>query len=183
LAPYSVNWFGYNPMSLAVGVYSVEITDANGCLLTLGFDISQPDALLVNVATSDVSCSGLNDGTATLTINGGTTPYIENWYGNNPVALASGNYAVEVTDANGCMASSQFTINQPVAPELSFVVTNVINCAGASTGAVNMTITGSYTSILWSNGATTEDLANIPAGIYSVAVFYGNSSDSSSILC
>ena len=122
---YDFQWSGPSTNStnedvsnLAKGVYNVVITDAFGCEITATYEIDGPDnPLLINsVTTTNVSCNGLSDGTASLNnqITGGTSPYINiDWDGENPDVLVAGNYNVEVTDANGCKSSSSYTIFEP----------------------------------------------------------------------
>ena len=74
-----------------------------------------PNNLLMMVAATitatDVTCFGLNNGSATVNITGGTNPYTPNWSNGGANAtisnLAQGNYSVTVTDANGCTSSVQ----------------------------------------------------------------------------
>ncbi|MFH1320022.1 MAG: SprB repeat-containing protein, partial [Bacteroidota bacterium] len=79
---------------------------------------------------TDITCYGDNDGTATVTAFGGTTPLTYLW--DDPSAqntttatgLAPGTYIILVTGADGCSASSSVTIIEPDVLTLS---TNYIN--------------------------------------------------------
>jgi len=75
-----------------------------------------------------------------------------------------------VTDANGCQNFAAVTINEPAELTASSVATDE-NCQVAS-GAIDLSVTGGTApfSFNWSNDATTEDLDNLEAGIYSVGV-------------
>ncbi|HQU65314.1 MAG TPA: Ig-like domain-containing protein, partial [Flavobacteriaceae bacterium] len=78
------------------------------------------------------------------------------------------------TYGSGCTlpsVSDDATITIPTNPTASVVVDNV-ECNGDSTGNIDLTVTGGtppYT-FAWSNGATTEDLTNVPAGVYNVTI-------------
>ncbi|MBH83756.1 MAG: hypothetical protein CMP70_03675 [Flavobacteriales bacterium] len=133
---YDFQWSGPSTNStnedvsnLAKGVYNVTITDAFGCEMTASYEVDGPDnPLFINsVITSDVSCNGLSDGSASLNnqITGGTSPYINiDWDGENPNVLSAGNYSVEVTDNNGCKSSASYTIFEPTDYSVSLDVIN-----------------------------------------------------------
>ncbi len=159
---------------LAAGTYIFTVTDANTCSKTGSVTVSQPPPLSISSSKTDVKCNGGSDGTATITATAGTPAYsfklgtTMNGTGSF-TGLAAGTYIFTVTDANTCSKTGSVTIGQPLALSLSRTVTNVL-CNGASTGAINLTVTGGtpgYT-YAWSNGAVTEDLTNIAAGTYVV---------------
>ena len=112
-APYNQDWLGDDPLALAQGNYSYTITDTNGCNITNFVSINQPNELLVTSNVNNVSCHGYSDGSINLNISGGTTPYSENWGGNNPLALVAGTYNFVVTDDNGCQFIDDAIVNQP----------------------------------------------------------------------
>ena len=92
------------------GTYTFEITDSRGCISTSPpVEITEP--LKLSITTSSTPSSGPPDGTATAIVSGGTPDYSYVWTpGGQTTAvstgLSSGNYCVEVTDANGCTATS-----------------------------------------------------------------------------
>ena len=128
-APYNQDWSGNDPLALAQGGYSYTITDTNGCSLTDFISINQPNELLATANTNNVSCYGYSDGNAALNITGGTTPYSENWGGNNPLALLAGTYNYVVTDNQGCQFIDDIVITQPNKILADYSVESPI-CAG-----------------------------------------------------
>jgi gliding motility-associated-like protein len=182
-APYSYNWSnGENTediFSLTTGNYTVTVTDANGCTFLMSSFISQPSAALTSTpaVTQNVSCNGGNNGSADVTVSGGTSPYNYDWSNGSSTSsignLASGSYSVTITDAQGCTTTSSVTITQPAAAlNVSLLLTQQVNCFAGEEGAIDLTVTGGtqpYT-YSWNNGEITEDIANLGAGTYSVIV-------------
>ena len=95
----------------------------------------------VLVDTLRVSCSGFSDGSASLTISGGTAPYNEDWGINNPLALNAGAYNFTVTDSNNCQYQGQAVITEPDPISVNEFITNV-SCFGLSDGVVLLQING-----------------------------------------
>lgn len=135
------------------------------------------------------SCSGVNDGQATV-VNTGTAPIDVTWMddmGNVLLVqtqvqgvgiftgLAAGDYAVEVTGAGCASMVEAFTIDAPSALGISSVP-GAATCDVASDGAVDLIVFGGTApySYLWSNGATDEDLVGVEAGVYDVEVTDAN---------
>jgi gliding motility-associated-like protein len=86
--------------------------------------------------------------------------------------LGPGSYTVTIVDSKPCTIKRTFIILEPQLLALSANVTNAFDCDNANSGAINLLVAGGTApfTYVWSNGATTEDLANIPAGNYLVTV-------------
>ncbi|MFN8298182.1 MAG: gliding motility-associated C-terminal domain-containing protein [Chitinophagales bacterium] len=160
---------------LAQGVYTVTVTDGNGCTATASAIVTQPNALAVVAAIQDVTCAGDNNGAINLTVSGGSLPYAFNW--NNGattedlVNLLAGTYDVTITDNNACSVSGSYIVNEPPAIASTIVGTNVL-CQGANNGTADLTVSGGtppYT-FLWSNFQGSEDVNNLDGGIYYVLI-------------
>jgi hypothetical protein len=166
---------------LTAGNYFVTVTDAHGCTSHSNITITQPALLQTQTnVTSHVTCAGGNDGSASVSASGGTTPYSYLWSTipakTDPVVtdLIAGIYYVTVTDAKGCTNTGQTTITQPAPLLLMPSVANPILCNGNNNGAVTVSVSGgtpgySYT---WSTIPiqTTKTASNLQAGSYTVTV-------------
>lgn len=191
--PYNYTWSNSGTSaaisSIPAGVYTVTLTDVNGCTDVESVSISQPTALVANVNSStNVSCNGGNSGLAIASVSGGTSPYSYLWSDatTNAAAtsLGAGNYAVTVTDNNGCTSNSSVTITQPAALSLSATQTSSVSCNGNSDGAAQVSVSGGTSpySYAWSNGSSQATVSNLTAGTYSVTVTDNNGCTQSDIV-
>ncbi|MDC0204706.1 T9SS type A sorting domain-containing protein [Flavobacteriales bacterium] len=148
----------------ACNVYHIKLaiadgTDAvwnSGVFFEAGsFNSIEPGAPNVQVITTDVLlCNGDSSGTATICIQGGTTPYIINWNGENPNALHAGTYSVIVTDAVGNIGMQNFIINEPT-PVSSNITQTIFDLEGnAMGGTPNYTYQWLFANIVVGTNAT-----------------------------
>ncbi len=169
--------------NLAAGTYSVSVTDVNGCTTSSSVTINEPAAALNPVISSTVqiNCFGDETGSVDLSVTGGTAPYTYSWNTGDTTqdidSLLAGTYVVIVTDVNGCEAVASTTLSQPNAPLLALAtVTSNVFCSGGSNGAIDVTVNGGTAPYIyvWSNGETTEDIAGLSTGIYTVTITDAN---------
>ncbi len=109
-APYTYQWSTGSGDSvitnLTAGLYTVTVVDLFNCSFIETYDITQPDPVEINATSVNANC-GMANGIIYLNPTGGTSPYNYEWFnGSNADSLANleaGAYAVNVTDANGCI--------------------------------------------------------------------------------
>lgn len=179
--PYTFSWTGTaqtteNISGLGAGSYTLTVTDATGCTFILPTVVlTTPPQLVVTETHVNVNCEGQNDGSINASVSGGVSPYTYLWTNGattqDLTGLSSGNYILTVTDDVGCSGNISVTILDGSNLTLSSVSTSA-NC-GDSDGAIDLTVTGgsgNYTYNWQPDGQTTEDLSNIPAGLYEVFV-------------
>ena len=182
--PYTYSW---SPISstnssvngLATGTYSVLVTDVKNCTATFTASIINVPGPTVSIASSsNVSCFGGNDGTATVNIIGGTLPYSYNWqpYGGittTASGLSVGTFTVLVNDANGCSSSISVIITQPNVLSVSIASQTQPSCFGGNNGSITATVSGGTSSYVynWSpSGGNAATGINLSQGTYTLTV-------------
>lgn len=165
--------------SLYASTFTCTVTDVNGCTVAQTVTITHPNGFGLGGSTTNVSCNGGSNGSATIIITGGTSPYSYSWPSGGTSATspasAAGTYTCSVIDANGCTTSRTFTIGQPNAISINASAHHVA-CNGSSTGSVTMGISGGTTpySYLWSNGSTNGAATQLAAGTFTLTLTDAN---------
>ena len=179
LMPYTYTWTPTFPVqsaatatALCAGTYTVIVKDANGCTNTDQTTFINPPAITLTVNQTNVSCSGLCNGSATATATGGTMPINYLWQPGSFTTpsisgLCSGIYTVTATDVNLCSKTQTINITQSSIVTASFTSVNPTGCAAAN-GSITHTLTGGTGPITftWVPGGSINPLINLPAGIY-----------------
>lgn len=171
--------------NLGAGAYSVEITDENGCELTVSATVAEPDAISASATTTQETMG--SDGAIDLTVSGGTGNYTYEWTGpnnytstdQNPEDLVGGMYEVTITDENGCT----FTLEVEV-PSVVGLSENTLDMfklfPNPSTGKFTISSSAAGTiAIINANGQvihtttthigeTEHQLTHLARGVYSV---------------
>lgn len=185
--PYTYNWTNstgaavstnQDPTNLVAEIYTVVVTDDNGCTSIHEREVYQPNLpISVTEEVTHVLCFGDNTGEIDLSVLGGTIPYTYSWTTSQITEdisnLLASTYGYTVTDANGCQFTNSVVVNEPLAPiQVTTVVTDV-NCFGESNGDVDLTVTGgtlpyayAWTNSTYSLSYTAEDLLDFVADLY-----------------
>jgi len=185
--PYMYSWSpsggtGATATGLSAGPYTVTITDGESTQFTRSFTITQPSGLNGIPSVTNVSCNGGSNGTATISASGGTPGYTYLWSNGATTAsatgLLAGTYSVTITDANSCTRTiNNIIVGQPAAVINGTPSVTNVSCNGGSNGTASIVPSGGtpgYT-YLWSTGATTQTIAGLVAGTYSVTITDANS--------
>lgn len=178
--PFNYSYSGPNnsPQNLAPGVYSVIVSDANGCASSNTVTITQPASLTSTVTTMETSCPLSCDGVANFSAEGGVSPYTQtiSKTGGSVVSnsiLCPGNYTSTVTDANGCTVIKPFTVSSGNTGLGISVGYSNVNCSGCHNATVFVNIltgTAPFTYTWSPDNTFTATLDSVPEGCYWVTV-------------
>jgi SdrD B-like protein/SprB-like repeat protein/type IX secretion system substrate protein len=176
-------------INLAASIYFVTVTDGNGCTITGSVAVDAVAPLEFSVASTDASCFGGDDGSATVSfVNDDPNSFTYLWddpaQSISPTAanLAAGTYNVTVTDSPGCAATGTALVNE--APGLIAMFTSdSASCAGASDGTASVIVSGGTPfnngeyQYLWDvpGNPMVSVLDDVAPGQYSVTVTDANS--------
>lgn len=162
-----------NPIQVtSSALYWVFATDNFGCVYSDTISVSvSPQINITQNAVDNVSCFGNSDGSASISVTGGTAPLEYDWSNGATTPslqnVSGGVYTLTVTDANDCSQTLQVIIEEPAQIAALLDVTNN-TCEQTSAGAIEAEIVGGLPpySILWSNGETSTIITGLTPGEY-----------------
>ena len=182
-APYTYQWSNNatteDITNLVPAIYSVTITDVNGCSVQESATITVPTSLSTTVSVTDLPCNAGGFGSIDLSAGGGIPPYSFIWSNSSTTEdlnnLAPGIYTVSVSDVNACSATRSVTVSEPSVLTLNLQPTN-ISCNNETNGSINLNANGGTSpySYIWSNNATTEDISGLSVGIFGLTISDAN---------
>ena len=150
--PYVYSWSNGSTTqdisNLAGGSYTGTVTDVLGCTASTSVTITEPAALSLTTTSTD-EMMGM-DGTATVTVSGGTPNYMYYWMpGGSTMAsisgLAAGTYSVMVLDANGCGDTLEVVVGSQVSLDEAGLTSIVLY---PNPSATTITVSNSASTII-----------------------------------
>ena len=137
------------------GTYNVTITDNNGCTTTASILVAENPSPINNTTSISETCDMAN-GSANVTVSGGTPPYTYLWSNGSidstATSLAAGTYTVTATDVNGCTAAATVNVQEIPGPEADFYVHPNILTIMDGTVSLNDNSSGNIVSWQWDFG-------------------------------
>ena len=184
--------FGVSLNNLAPDSIFVRISDRNGCIDSLAFDIITPPGPLVsNITTDQVDCPQDTDGTLSVTaLPVGSPIQSYQWvdssgtiFGNQATAnnLPPGKYFVIITAANQCSSLDSALVTAPEPLRIDTIAGVAPTCPGDRNGRLIATVSGGTLPYFFdwdgpagSDGNGRNVYANLLAGTYGLTVTDGN---------
>lgn len=110
---------------LSPGIYTTTLIDANGCQAVSKVNLEAPDSIRIKSTLSaygkyQISCKGQEDGKITISSTGGSNDFQYEWFHKDSLInktpnlqTGAGRYKVQITDTNGCIVTSVFSLKEP----------------------------------------------------------------------
>ena len=155
--------------------YSVTVTDSKGCSVMNTVSIL-PVPMIINVSCTNISCNGGSDGSSTVSISGGASPYLYSWNTGQTTQTATGLtvgcYTVTVTDADGCTKINTCCVTQPAVLNVFNINTTANSSVCLCNGTASANVVGGTTPYTynWSSGCATMSCTGLCSGVYTVSV-------------
>jgi large repetitive protein len=182
LAPYSYQWNDPSGQAntvannLAAGIYSVTITDNQGCKETFTDTVMQTPQITATISITNTVCKSNVGAISVVNVSGGKPAYKYRWNTNTNTSsisgLFAGVYTVTISDQFNCSRQFTASVNDVNGPQVVASKTNII-CNGANNGTASVAITGKAPFIInWlpQGISTVTNITNVAPGNYVVQV-------------
>jgi len=171
----------YNQLS---GSYTLSITDENGCIDEMNFEIPHLSGPEITDATiQEAFCGGNNGSISNITYAGGTGQIVYQWYvGGELIALdmgleniGAGSYILRIIDENGCLDEMEIRVGEIPGPSVNLTADGVLSCIKEEV-VLYADASSALLQVLWLyndlplSGANTNSLEAQLPGIYTVQV-------------
>ena len=186
-APYSYN-YNTTPVTptqtitnLCAGSYTGNVSDANGCISSTSFNITEPLPIVVTTTISNPKCNAVCNGSVATSVTGGNPNYTYNWIPNggpvpNPTGLCAGSYTVVVTDDSLCTGQALVALIDPASLIANISFTNPtcnLGCNGIVT-ANPIGGTSPFTYAWMSPANSNQTVSNLCSGSYTLTLTDAN---------
>jgi large repetitive protein len=186
---FSIDGINYQSDSIFVDLTAISDTayvqDANGCIIKIPYEITQPDTFKVAVSVGNLVCYNDSNLTFTISATGGTAAYqysINGGISFQADSVFSGinqyNDTIIVMDANGCKFDTAFVISRPDSIKGEITNTTVASCESTTGELILSNITGGTApyQISIDGGALGTDtvFANLSAGLHTITIVDAN---------
>lgn len=191
--PYDIQWTDANgPVGtgetltgLCAGLYTANVTDANGCTAALAVVVPDVAGETIEAMDGQVFCASTCDGVVSVAYACGDAPCTVSWFdaGGNLLAqgqdtlggLCPGTYLVHVLNGSGCtsMDTALVVPTQVIIPNLS---TTPVSCADLCNGMATVAPTGGMAPYTYSwspppgGGQGQPQATALCAGTYEVTI-------------
>jgi len=165
---------------LCAGRYVVTMRDSDpaGCSLLDTIEVKEPDPLQVSLSDLvNETCVVGKDGSAAVSVKGGTRPYSFEWNNGQRDStarnLAAGTYTLKVKDIRSCETNFEVKILAPTPPQVVGLSNDTLACASDTNGELFVNARAGGAAILsyrWSNGASGPRASGLLPGEYTVAI-------------
>lgn len=168
---------GNTATALAVGSYTVTVTDSKGCTQTASYAIVNQGGLTSpGFSMQAVTCNGGNNGSASINTPVGSGPFGYAWPGgisssNTASGLSAGTYVVTISDAFQCTAITSVVVTQPSAFQIQSNSSSA-TCGNAN-GSITLSVSGSTPGYIYQwlpNVSTGPSATALAAGVYSITI-------------
>lgn len=178
--PLSYTWnpggiIAEDPSGLTAGDYTLQVTDASGCINFFNVTLNDPTPITVTANSTPSDCGQCN-GEIDLIASGGTGILTTIWnngsIGTSITGLCSGVYEAQVTDQNGCVLLEPVDVANTGGLAADATLT-AITCAGGCDGGATVSGIGGtapYTYEWLHDGSSSDTQNNLCSGSYFVTI-------------